>query len=868
MNPAPGILGPDGRPVNAERVRIEKLSRFNPLRNFTPDVLVRQLEAYQTGQISQLAWVMEWMEHHDDIIATVAPKAKAAVSRYGYDIAIKDQVTAAQKPLAEKQRAQLETFFQSLETGHALDLDEAGGMRLLAHQIMDGYGKGYSAHHIIFKPSGNGLTAKLVQIPLWFFEAAQGRLRFLPSAYAYAGVDLETLGGRGAWMISKGRGVMLAGVVARTFKQIPLQDWLTYCDRHGMPMFLGKTAAQKGSDGWTQMASAVAGMGAEYGAVINSGDMIEVINLAANGQTPYKEMIERMDRAQVILWRGGDLSTMSRAHGTGSNPQTDDTDELDADNAAWVSETINRSLTARVVEYYHGKNAPVLCELKMRTRTRDNVTQDLAVVTAAKDLGVRISKSWFLSKFNVVEADVGEPALAENLGPKEDVVLKRQISYATWKREQEAAGKQTHTPPPEVMPPGTTAINYNPDQLRAAKGSTTGGRWTMAEGNSESPLVVDGIHLKNSTNNSPNTHENAKISRAQKEGNGNKSENTDRSEGYPGKLEGAAGQAAADVIGRVARSDAGRHPSGLNWVELGLIGGHGRIQAEQSALAQLAASHPDIIIPEIPANKFAEGGEHTIEINADGTRVVKHAKAFGFSLFVDTPDFHNPHDRSINIRPSTAGEYLERMKLQNDVFGDDIRLEGLSSDGRPVISQRAIKGRDATDPEITAFMKTQGFREIPSNKQSLSGVLEGTGWYHPEEKIMVADLRPANVKVDAATGTLLPIDVIISRAGPEEISLLSGTTAINARPSYYDPEQQAPDLAMQSFRDALAADLRPLGDALYAAYQSGDAAAMTAALKKISKNMPTLAGDASALAGKLAAASAIAFIGDHNPSES
>jgi phage gp29-like protein len=210
---------------------------------------------------------------------------------------------------------------------------------------------------------------------------------------------------------------MLAGVVARTFKQIPLQDWLTYCDRHGMPMFLGKTGAEKNSDGWNQMASAVGGMGAEYGAVINTGDAIEVINLAASGETPYKDMIERMDRAQVMLWRGGDLSTMSRENGTGSNPQQEDADELDADNAAWVSETINRNLTAKVISYYFGPDAPVLCELRMRTRTRDNLTQDLGVVKTAKEMGVRLSEAWFVSKFGVVLADDGERALGDSATP-------------------------------------------------------------------------------------------------------------------------------------------------------------------------------------------------------------------------------------------------------------------------------------------------------------------------------------------------------------------------------------------------------------------------------------------------------------------
>ena len=415
MNSESGILGPDGRPVSAERIRLEKQTRFNPLRGWTPDVLVRQLEAYSRGEIAGLAWVMEWLEKHDDIIATVAPKAKAAVSRHGYDILPKEEIPAEWKQAAQDQQGVLQEFYQNLRTSDAVELEEAGGMRLLVQQIMDAYGKGYAAHHIIWRPSRAALNAELVKVPTWFFEVTTGRMKFLPAYAAQRGVELDTLGGRNAWMLSKGRGVMLAGVLARMFKQLPLQDWLTYCDRHGMPAFLGRTSAQKGSPGWNDMAAAVAGIGSEFGAVVNTGDVIDVLNLTGQGEVPYVKLIDRMDRAQVMLWRGGDLSTMSRENGTGSNPQQEDSDELDSDNAAWVSETLNRNLTPKVIAWKFGRNAPVLCELKLRTKTRDNLTAEIGIVEKARSMGVRVSKSWFLGKFGLVEADAEEAALGESV---------------------------------------------------------------------------------------------------------------------------------------------------------------------------------------------------------------------------------------------------------------------------------------------------------------------------------------------------------------------------------------------------------------------------------------------------------------------
>ncbi len=415
MTTSAGILDNFGRPVSAERVKIERSERFNPLANWGPEVLMRQLVAYQRGEIAALSWVMEWLETHDEVIQTVAPKAKAAVCRHGYDIALKDELRPEQKGMAEDQQGRVQEFCQNVQVGDAVDLEVGGGMRLLFQQTMDAYGKGYAAHHTIWRP-GKTLSAEILKVPTWFFELKTGRMQFLPNSWANDGVPLDTLGGRNAWMISRGRGVMLAGAIARMFKQLPLQDWLTYCDRHGMPAFLGKTKAKKGSAEWNDMVTAIQSIGSEWGAVTNVDDIIDVLDLKGSGELPYEKLVDRMDRAQIMLWRGGDLGTISRDNGTGSNPQQDEADELDCDNAEWVSETLTRNLTDRVVKYYYGQ-APVLVKLKLRTKSRDNVVQDLATTKAARELGCRISKPWFLGKFGIVEADAGEAALGDAPAP-------------------------------------------------------------------------------------------------------------------------------------------------------------------------------------------------------------------------------------------------------------------------------------------------------------------------------------------------------------------------------------------------------------------------------------------------------------------
>lgn len=113
-----------------------------------------------------------------------------------------------------------------------------------------------------------------------------------------------------------------------------------------------------------------------------------------------------------------------------------------------------------------------------------------------------------------------------------------------------------------------------------------------------------------------------------------------------------------------------------------------------------------------------------------------------------------------------------------------------------------------------------------------------------------------------AMGVRLPLTETLESLGFSEAE--AGDAALGDAPvkgALANAAAGAPADSMQALRTALAADMQPLGDALLAAYQAGDHAATMAALKKISKDMPALAGDASHLAQELAAQSAAAWLG-------
>jgi len=123
--------------------------------------------------------------------------------------------------------------------------------------------------------------------------------------------------------------------------------------------------------------------------------------------------------------------------------------------------------------------------------------------------------------------------------------------------------------------------------------------------------------------------------------------------------------------------------------------------------------------------------------------------------------------------PATPREYLHRWVLQNELFGDDVRLEGgmLSSGpsmviGMPpdglslVISQPWLDAADSRIPhpqefEISAHLRDRGFEPL---FRSLYG------WRHLNEGIIVLDAKPDNF-ISTADG-ILPIDLLIAQIYP------------------------------------------------------------------------------------------------------
>lgn len=400
----PGMkIQPD---LSPERVKMHIRTRFNPIRNLTPETLARQLDNFKAGYLRDFALTADLIEERDDVLKSVAPKRKKSAARHGWEILALDD-----SPEAAAQKEALEYFYNNLSCTNAIDLNERGGLKLLVRQMMDAVGKRYAIHEIIWQPrqdKGDHLTAEFRFVPLWFFENTTGKLRFLPTEGATEGVDLEERG----WMVTVGEGIMVACSIAWMFKRLPLQDWLTYCEKFGLPGVLGKTDSAKGSSEWDSMVEAVENFAVDWAAVTSRDNTIELVEVKGQGNHPHPPLVERMDRALATLWRGADLSTISKGQGLGASLQGDETDILDEDDTEMISETLNIYVDKWVIQYLFGPGAKQLAYIAIGKPQRQNIELDLKVDEFLVRHGVPVSVSDTLERYGRPAPDQGEPLLS------------------------------------------------------------------------------------------------------------------------------------------------------------------------------------------------------------------------------------------------------------------------------------------------------------------------------------------------------------------------------------------------------------------------------------------------------------------------
>jgi hypothetical protein len=390
--------------ITAEVVTLAKRIRFNPIRTLTPLRLSIQLDSFDAGYLRDFAITADAIARRDDTIRPALEKRIKSPARRSTAILLVENLDEAQKTEAEKHKAALQYFYDNLEVTHALERNTRGGLKLLIRQMMTAVPMRYAVHEMVWTPtvdpvSGEDrLSAKFINVPLWFFENVSGRLRFINLPFGQVfGQDMAD----NEWLVTVGSGIMEPLAVAYMFKQLSLRDWVSYSEKFGMPGLLGKSPAAKDSPGWTALVEAVEAFSSDWAAVVNTEASIDLIETKGAGNLPFPSLVERMDRAIATICRGADLSTMSAGSGTGQGAslQGDESELLEQDDCEIVSETLQQ-VSKIVIKHLFGVDQPLayLQIVVPKKKTTDDTVKKLSFL---RDSGVPVGMQYARQELGV-----------------------------------------------------------------------------------------------------------------------------------------------------------------------------------------------------------------------------------------------------------------------------------------------------------------------------------------------------------------------------------------------------------------------------------------------------------------------------------
>ena len=384
-------------------VAMEQLMKGNPLWAANPDRVVAAVAGWDAGNIAELARLVEAYEFHDDTAKIGVKKRDASVARCEHTVLIEEG--REKDPRAQLHRDILTKFWSGIRCTSAFNRAQRGGIRLLKKQMMSAQSIGWSCHNIVWDTSNpNQISANFIHIPMWHFENLTGELRFKQLVSDYYGVPMAD----GEWLVHTGDAIGPAVALACCAKRLSLQDWMLFSERASIPGLLAKTDATFGTDAWNRLVEMLDAWGRDWRGVVDRDTDLTTVSLNGSGAPPMPRLVERMDRAIAALYRGADLSTISKGEGLGASLQGEESDMLEIDDCTSLSESLHEQVDRYVIRYMTGDETP-LAYIWIEPVSKPNLETEMSVDKHLLGCGIKLSKRDMLQRYGRTEADPADP---------------------------------------------------------------------------------------------------------------------------------------------------------------------------------------------------------------------------------------------------------------------------------------------------------------------------------------------------------------------------------------------------------------------------------------------------------------------------
>lgn len=404
--------------IGFETVAREQQAKYSALTNSDPKRLIDAITAYNCGRIGEMARIIEEYELRDDKMRTCSKKLRESVARCDYTISTREGYAKDER--AKKHAEILTRFWSGVKATDRFKQDEVGGFRLLIKQMMEAESLGFAVHEIVWTIKKDGeLKATFIKIPLWHFENRTGKLRFLKDANDWEGETMR----EGEWLVATGDAIGIAASICACLKRCTLADWAVFCERCGMPFFLAKTGAQYKSKMWNQLTEALKAVGREARIQVDKGTDIQVVPTSGTGKPPYEPYVEWADRSISSLYRGADLSTMSKdGMAVGASLQGDEMGIIEQGACARLSEALNEKICRFVIRFCTGDDEP-LAKIEIKPMKKPNIEQEIKIDNHLIEHGIALGKKDAAQRYGRSTAEENDDEPME-VGKKNEVAFK------------------------------------------------------------------------------------------------------------------------------------------------------------------------------------------------------------------------------------------------------------------------------------------------------------------------------------------------------------------------------------------------------------------------------------------------------------
>ena len=439
-----GSMPLNGAPANApifsgQALEMIRRMRVNPLPMLNPFNLGIWLDQFDYGSLRMAALLWEAMANRDDTLVTVKAQLENSVASKDWGVFT---LADAEPKEAARHKAALEYFYNHLRATDAYDRNERGGLEKFIEQMMRAESYRYAVHHFVWKPMPHkmieieggapvpAITAEMEYVPLWFFENTTGRLRFLKDG-GFGTEGEEVSFDNGQWMCTTGRGLMFAASICYTFKRLTFQDWTIFNERYAQNKVVGTTPAATGSPQAVAMRTLIEAFNQDLPILLTEfqgePDKLPISLLGPTGSVTvdiFEKFIERQDRKLAAMYRGNDLSTMSRGdrgeQPIGASLQGDEGDAMERGACRRIAGVCQESIDKFVIAYCFGEGVEPLAYFGLPDLEREDTADLRESAGFLADRGARVVLSDIAERLGVQLAtnegddDILQPAAVPN----------------------------------------------------------------------------------------------------------------------------------------------------------------------------------------------------------------------------------------------------------------------------------------------------------------------------------------------------------------------------------------------------------------------------------------------------------------------